>query len=98
MPRKDSLIKIRISDDLKIQTEALAEQMGETVSVIVREALRRYIDARLQHSTGSGESPNPVVYLGKPEPSLRVAEPPPPTSNPTDAPPAMPGDYTRSGR
>ena len=98
MQRKDSVLKIRISGDLKAQVEMLADQMGETVSVIAREALRRYVDAKLQLQTGSKEGPNPVLYMGKEEPGLRVAEPPSPFSRPIDAPPAMPGDYTRIGR
>lgn len=73
MVRKDSLIKVRISNDLKAQAESLAEQMGETLSVIVRDALRRYIDQR--HQTGSSDAPNPVYQ------TLKVAEPVHPYDN-----------------
>lgn len=74
MARKDSLIKVRISDDLKAQAEALAEQMGETLSVIVRDALRRYIDQR--NRTGSSDALNPVNYMTPPDSAPLAAEPP----------------------
>ena len=44
MPRKDNLLKVRISDDLKAEADRLAQEKGETLSVIIREALRQYLD------------------------------------------------------
>lgn len=44
MPRKDEILKIRISEDLKKEASAIADEEGETLAVITRMALRNYID------------------------------------------------------
>jgi hypothetical protein len=43
-PRKDAILKVRISEDLKREAEEIATRTGETVAVIVRQALREYLD------------------------------------------------------
>lgn len=50
-PRKDALLKIRLSEALKEEVERLATEKGETLSFVIREAVRRYID-----ETASGQS------------------------------------------
>ena len=43
MPHKETTIKIRLSGGLKAEIERVAKRRGESLSVIAREALRRYI-------------------------------------------------------
>lgn len=42
--RKDSILKLRISDNLKTEAEFVAKKKGESLSVVIREALRQYLD------------------------------------------------------
>jgi antitoxin component of RelBE/YafQ-DinJ toxin-antitoxin module len=65
MPRKDAILKIRLAEDLKAEVEAVADSTGETVAVIVRQALRDYIDRRRKPRTD---------YPGATIPALKVAE------------------------
>jgi predicted DNA-binding protein len=45
---KDELIKARVSADMKRRLAAIAEDKGETISVVVREAINFYLDSRQQ--------------------------------------------------
>jgi hypothetical protein len=77
MPRKDAILKIRLAEDLKAEVEAVADSTGETVAVIVRQALRDYIDRR-RASSGSrakqAEQPQRTDYYSPAPPALKVAE------------------------
>lgn len=75
-PRKEAILKVRITDDLKGEVERIADATGETVAVIVRQALRDFVDRQKHaasrdtlHPTGSSEPFNPLQSLP------RVAEP-----------------------
>lgn len=66
MPPKDSLLKIRLPAELKEAAETVAAEMGESVSTIVRESIRRFLDTYGEehhhgHETGSIRPPNPVL-------------------------------------
>jgi len=43
--KKDEILKLRVSKELKSQLEMIAESKGESLSVVVREALRRFIES-----------------------------------------------------
>jgi hypothetical protein len=66
MPRKESILKIRISDDLKDEVEKIADAQGESLSVIVREALRRYIEN--QRSGGAKGQTGPQLQINEARP------------------------------
>lgn len=65
MPRKDAILKIRLPDELKRDIEAIAENRGESVAVIVREAMRLYMEnhPELPRSTGSYDTINPLQSM-----------------------------------
>ena len=96
MPRKDAILKIRISDDLKSEVETIANATGETVAVIVRQALREYLD-RLRTRDDQHRPLRTLGTISRPydtgdhTSSLKVAEP---SENPSPgssmAAPAMP--------
>lgn len=44
MPTKDEILKIRISKALKKEAKEIADLKGETLAVVVREALRQYLE------------------------------------------------------
>jgi antitoxin component of RelBE/YafQ-DinJ toxin-antitoxin module len=44
MQRKDAILKLRISDELKDEAEKIAREKGESLAFIIREALRQYLD------------------------------------------------------
>lgn len=43
MPSKDEILKIRITEKLKEEAKEFADEKGESLAVIVREALREYM-------------------------------------------------------
>lgn len=100
MPRKDSILKLRITDDLKRDLEQIASERGETISVIVRQALRDYLTSlRSQNAEALGASPaadpsERVKYDASPSPVALVAEPGVPFHS-GDAPSASPGEPSR---
>lgn len=66
MPPKDSLLKIRLPSELKEATEIVASQLGESVSTVVRESIRRFLETydeehRGARSTGSKDESNPLL-------------------------------------
>jgi hypothetical protein len=85
MPRKDSILKLRITDDLKRDLDQIASESGESISVIVRQALRDYLEAHRPKKPGSAAAPpdprgsdretDPVIYTSEPPASLRLNEP-----------------------
>jgi predicted transcriptional regulator len=46
--RREAMLKLRMTVELKARVDRLAEARGEGVSVIVREALRAYLAAQTQ--------------------------------------------------
>lgn len=85
MPRKDSILKLRITDDLKRDLDQIASERGESISVIVRQSLRDYLEAHRPKKTGPQAQPldltgsdresDPVIYATEPPASIRVNEP-----------------------
>lgn len=66
MPPKDSLLKIRLPAELKKAAETVAAEMGESVSTVVRESIRRFLDTYGEdhhhgHETGSDARAYPVL-------------------------------------
>jgi hypothetical protein len=57
MQRKEAILKLRISEDLKEEAEKIAREKGESLSYIIREALRRYLD----QASPAPVEPAPVV-------------------------------------
>lgn len=87
MPRKDSILKIRLPESLKLEAERLADEKGETVAFIVREALRQYLD---QHPWKTSTR---VTLLPSPEPPAKVAEDPTPYETPPPCAPECSGGH-----
>lgn len=71
MPRKDGILKIRLSDDLKGEVERVADAQGETVAVIVRQALREFIDGHYRDAAARSEA------RGEARGEHRGSDPPP---------------------
>lgn len=59
---KKELVKARVSEAMKNDLDALAEEKGETLAVIVRDALRDYIE---KHSARVTETA--PKYGGRPK-------------------------------
>lgn len=79
MPRKDALLKVRLTDDLKAEAETLAAAQGESLSVVIRQALRQYldqhrVDLETRDSTPALPRLNPVYPETTPS-SMRLNEP-----------------------
>lgn len=54
---KEALIKLRVQQQLKDELEAIAEEEGEAMSVIVRQALNEFLAARRKEA--EEEPPKP---------------------------------------
>lgn len=57
--QKDEVLRIRIESALKAEVEAMAAEMGESTSVIIRQLLRNLIAERKQKAKDS-LVPNPL--------------------------------------
>ena len=53
---KEEVVRLRVTPALKKQLEELAGEWGESMSVIVREALREFLEKRDKQQLG-GQSP-----------------------------------------
>lgn len=97
MPRKESILKIRIGDDLKAEVERVAASQGETVAVIVRQALREFIDGHYRDEAARSEArgnQRGSVAPTDPVQSLRLNEP---AADFPDAGTALPGQPSPAG-
>lgn len=73
MPRKDSILKLRIPGDLKREAEEIAADRGESLAVLVRESLREYLD-HLRREELDAKPPIQVVELEKTDSVAKLGE------------------------